>query len=74
MEQTAPLAENKARVPIVALGGEREQGDRVRQMVALVAENVSGGTLPDCGHFLPEERPDEIARQILEITSRRERR
>jgi pimeloyl-ACP methyl ester carboxylesterase len=72
MDQTAPLTQNKARVPIVALGGERAQGDRVRQMVSLVAENVTGGTVPDCGHFLPEERPDEITHQILEITSRRE--
>jgi pimeloyl-ACP methyl ester carboxylesterase len=72
MDQTAPLTQNKARVPIVALGGERAQGDRVRQMVSLVAENVTGGTVPDCGHFLPEERPDEITRQILEITRRTE--
>jgi pimeloyl-ACP methyl ester carboxylesterase len=72
MDQTAPLARNKARVPIVALGGERAQGDRVRQMVSLVAENVSGGTVRDCGHFLPEERPDEITAQILEIAIGRE--
>jgi pimeloyl-ACP methyl ester carboxylesterase len=25
--------------------------------------------LPDCGHGLPEERPDEVARRLLELTS-----
>jgi pimeloyl-ACP methyl ester carboxylesterase len=72
MQQTAPLTASKARVPIVALGGERAQGDRVREMVSLVAQNVVGGTVPDCGHFLPEERPDEITRQILKLVKPQE--
>jgi pimeloyl-ACP methyl ester carboxylesterase len=67
MEQTAPLKENKVTVPITALGGERAQGDRVREMISLVAANVTGGTIPDCGHFLPEEAPDEVAREILKL-------
>jgi hypothetical protein len=66
MEQTAPLKENKVTVPIVAHGGERAH-DRVREMVSLVAQNVVGGTVPDCGHFQPKERPDEIARQTLKL-------
>jgi pimeloyl-ACP methyl ester carboxylesterase len=72
MQQTAPLTASKVRVPIVALGGERAQGDRVRDMLSLVAENVVGGTVPDCGHFLPEERPDEITRQILKLVKPQE--
>jgi pimeloyl-ACP methyl ester carboxylesterase len=72
MQQTAPLTASKVRVPIVALGGERAQGDRVREMVSLVAQNVVGGTVPDCGHFLPEERPDEITRQILKLVKPQE--
>ena len=72
MEQTAPLKENKVRVPTVALGGERAQGDRVREMISLVAQNVAGGTVPDCGHFLPEERPDEITGQILNLIKSQE--
>lgn len=69
MEQTVPLKENKVRVPVLALGGERAQGDRVGQLVEMVAENVSGGTVSCCSHFLPEERPEEIVREILAMTS-----
>lgn len=69
MEQTAPLAQNKVRVPVVALGGERALGDRVREMVSLVAQNVTGGTMADCGHFLPEERPGEITGHALKMIS-----
>ncbi len=52
----------------MALGGAKAQGDHVRAMVEMVAHNVAGGTLADVGHFLPEESPDEIVRQILAIT------
>lgn len=69
MEQTVPLKGEKVRVPVVALGGERAQGDRVRGLVEMVAEDVSGGAIPDCSHFLPEERPEEIARHILAVAT-----
>jgi pimeloyl-ACP methyl ester carboxylesterase len=55
MAQTAPLTTQKVRVPIVALGGEKAQGLQIQKMVEMVAENVTGGAIPDCGHFVPEE-------------------
>ena len=65
MEQTARLTSNKVQVPIVALGGERAQGLEIRKMVEMVAEKVDGGSIVDCGHFVPEERPDELVRYVL---------
>jgi pimeloyl-ACP methyl ester carboxylesterase len=70
MEQTAPLAKTKVKVPVVALGGERAQGIQILEMVQMVAENVDGGSIADCGHFVPEERPDEILRHILAMMKR----
>lgn len=67
MEQTAPLTRDKVQTPIVALGGERALGDRVRQGLELVAADVRGATLPDCGHFLAEERPDEVADAVIRL-------
>jgi pimeloyl-ACP methyl ester carboxylesterase len=64
IDQTTPLKRNRVRVPVIALGGERAQGARIAEMVALVAENVEGGSVPDCGHFLPEEQPGEIVRRV----------
>ncbi|MGD0362579.1 MAG: alpha/beta hydrolase [Bryobacteraceae bacterium] len=65
MEQTAALTRNKVQVPVVALGGERAQGLEIRKMVEMVANNVGGGSIAECGHFVPEERPDEVFRYIL---------
>lgn len=70
MEQTEPLTRTKVQVPVVALGGERAQGDRVMQMLQLVASDVSGGTVDGCGHFLPEEAPGEIVRHTLAMVQR----
>jgi pimeloyl-ACP methyl ester carboxylesterase len=65
MAQTAPLTTQKVKVPIMALGGERAQGLQIQKMVEMVAENVTGGVIPDCGHFVPEERPEELLRYVL---------
>lgn len=64
IEQTEPLRKSKVTVPVIALGGANAQGAKVREMVSMVAVNVTGHVIPDCGHFLPEECPEEIARQI----------
>jgi pimeloyl-ACP methyl ester carboxylesterase len=68
MEQTAPLTKRRVQVPVVAHGGEEAQGGQIRKMVEMIAENVDGGSIADCGHFVPEERPDEIVRHILAMT------
>jgi pimeloyl-ACP methyl ester carboxylesterase len=66
VEQTEPLMKAKTTVPVVAMGGGRRGlGAKVGEMVKLVAEHVEVVTLPDYGHFLPEECPDEVARRIL---------
>lgn len=64
--QTEPLTRKKVRVPIVALGASRAAGASVRKQVERVAKNVSGGMIADCGHFVPEERPEEIVRLVLD--------
>ncbi len=64
IEQTAPLTNARVRVPVTALGGEMAQGIRVGEMVRLVAENVEQYSISGCGHFIPEECPDEIVRRI----------
>lgn len=66
IDQTSPLARNKVQVPVIALGGAKGLGAKVKQMVEKVAENVAGGVIDSSGHFLPEEAPQEVARAILD--------
>ena len=68
--QTEPLMKAKTTVPVVAMGGATGGlGAKVGEMVKMVAEHVEVVIVPDCGHFLPEECPDEVARRIIIVAA-----
>lgn len=67
---TKPLVKNKVKVPIAAFGGDRSLGGKVQEMMGMVAENVSGGVIANCGHFIPEEAPEELVKRFEEFASR----
>ncbi len=68
--QTEPLTERKVTVPVAAFGGDKSLGGNVQQMVARVAENVTGGVFAGCGHFIPEEVPEELVGRFEEFAAR----
>jgi pimeloyl-ACP methyl ester carboxylesterase len=70
IDQTEPLMAAKISVPVVALGGEKGLGDKVGDMVAMVAENIEAHTLAGCGHFMIEERPQFVIDHIVALTER----
>jgi len=70
MDQTAPLQKKRVKVPIIALGGQKGLGAKVQEMVEAVAESVEGSVLPECGHFIPEEAPDEVVRRIQTLADK----
>jgi pimeloyl-ACP methyl ester carboxylesterase len=68
------LAQAKARaakrltMPVLALGGSDGVGDALRATIASSGDHVQGGVIgPDCGHFLPEECPDELTEAVLKF-------
>lgn len=71
IDQTTPLTRNKVQVPVVALGGAKGLGIKVKEMVERVAANVTGGLVDSSGHFLPEEAPQEIVRSLLNTLAQR---
>lgn len=68
-DQIRAATEAKLRVPVLALNGQFGHPGVLEQM-RLVAEDVSGETIPYCGHLLAEERPDVVARAILDFCAR----
>jgi len=60
------LASGKLAVPVLALGGDSGwgRGIEVLESVGRVAEKVCGGVLARCGHWMPEEQPEEVASQL----------
>ncbi|MGQ0662383.1 MAG: alpha/beta fold hydrolase [Pseudomonadota bacterium] len=57
----------KLPMPVLALGGATGWGRGLETFESMrrVAADVRGGVIEDCGHLVPEERPEELARQIL---------
>jgi pimeloyl-ACP methyl ester carboxylesterase len=47
-------------MPVLAIGGAMSFADHVGQAMKLVAEDVQSVVIPDTGHFLAEESPDEL--------------
>ncbi len=70
IEQTEPLAKYKVAVPVVAIGAAKSLGPKVGEMLKMVARHVETETLPDCGHFVPEERPDAVVRHVLAMVAK----
>lgn len=65
--QTEPLMADKVRVPVIAIGGVKGLGDKVGETVRLVASNVTAETLSGAGHFVPEEAPEAVIRQVRAV-------
>ena len=65
------LAGPKLPMPVLALGGAvsyphgRGRGTAPLESLKRCANDVRGGAVPQCGHFIPEEAPDYLNEQLL---------
>lgn len=59
--------DGKLKMPVLALGGDSSFGRGMETFESLsrLAENVEGGLIPDCGHWVAEEAPDFVAERLL---------
>ncbi len=71
---TEPLTRRKVKVPVAALGGDKSLGSNVKQMIEMVAEEVTGDVIVDCGHFVPEEAPQELVKCFEQFAARAAKR
>ncbi|TDR92961.1 alpha/beta fold hydrolase [Enterovirga rhinocerotis] len=52
-------------VPMLALGGQTGSAPNLYEALRPLGDRVEGGVIADCGHFIPEEKPDELAALML---------
>ena len=63
------IAAGKLAMPVLALGGTETFGRRELTLESMrrVADDVRGGTVEGAGHFIPEEKPQELAAALLDF-------
>lgn len=66
-DQIVELSKTRLTQPVLALGGEACLGPLVKVLADQVAVNVTGGIVEKCGHWIPEERPDYLAEQLVKL-------
>ena len=68
-DNAAMIARFKLPMPVLALGGAESWGRRMEVLESMqrVALDVRGGMIDNCGHFVPEEQPDELARRLIDF-------
>ena len=65
------IAQNKAsaarllKMPVLAIGGSAGLGAAMDAAARQAAENVHSAVIERCGHYVPEERPEELLGVVL---------
>lgn len=75
LAQAKVRAAKRLTMPVLALGGSDGVSDTLRAVVATLGDRVQGGPIAPmnahpgdgCGHFLPEECPDELTEAVLKF-------
>ena len=61
------LSKNKLTFPVLAIGGEKANGDVLARQMKLVASDVTFVVLKNTGHWVLEERPKETTGALLKF-------
>lgn len=60
----------KLAMPVLALGGEKSYGAHMKDELDFVASNVSGGVIPNAGHWIMEENPDATVAMVMDFLTK----
>jgi pimeloyl-ACP methyl ester carboxylesterase len=65
------FAQTNLTMPVLSIGGEKANGDALGKQVKLVASNAESVTLPNTGHWVMEERPQETMEALMRFLGAR---
>jgi pimeloyl-ACP methyl ester carboxylesterase len=70
IDNRAWLANNRLKLPVLALGGEKSFGLTMATVMRAAADNVTEGIVPDSGHWIMEENPGATAKLVRDFLAR----
>jgi pimeloyl-ACP methyl ester carboxylesterase len=65
--QSAQFAQTKLSMAVLSIGGEKSLGNELAAQMKLVATDVTVVVLPNTGHWIMEEHPQETMSAILKF-------
>ncbi|WP_395016776.1 alpha/beta fold hydrolase [Dongia sp.] len=60
-------AGGKLKMPVLALGGDHSFGTGMADVLRFAADDVTGGVIPDSGHWIMDENPAATIRFVMEF-------
>jgi pimeloyl-ACP methyl ester carboxylesterase len=63
-DQVKAHMETKLTMPVLAYGGDGCLSALTKQCMEQLAEDVQGGVIPDCGHWIAEENPTFVLKSL----------
>jgi pimeloyl-ACP methyl ester carboxylesterase len=69
-DNKALLAKGKLKMPVLALGAEKSFGAGMAVELNFAAANVTGGIVPNSGHWIMEENPTATTKLVLEFLAK----
>ena len=51
-------------MPVLAIGAEQSVGTALEQSLKPLVGKLRGLVFEDCGHFIPDEQPEQLAREL----------
>ena len=65
--QNVAFGKTKLQMPVLALGGQGGLGSNMRKSLEALANNVQGGQIDDCGHYVMEEQSENVPQKLLDF-------
>jgi len=70
IDNRALLAKGKLAMPVLALGAEKSYGTAMKDDLDKVATHVTGGVIPDSGHWVIEENPITTTKLVTDFLAK----
>lgn len=67
IEQNKLLMEKLLEIPVLALGGDAGSSPDLFDRVKPLGKDVRGGLIKDSGHYVAEEQPETLARELIQF-------
>ncbi|ACU61737.1 alpha/beta fold hydrolase [Chitinophaga pinensis] len=64
------FGQNLLQMPVLAIGGEHGLGQLAYNITKPLVADITGAVIPDCGHYIQEEQPDFLVKELIQFFSK----